>query len=678
MPENYEDVSPVEQGIALADGQETSEVEINLVKKALKEHEQACKFDSTAYKQFRIDRSYAAGRADMTWASDANLIGSFIDILVSFLYARDPDMSCRPARNVRPSPTEGLMMAQAAQLPDAFDREAFAETLNLVISRLWKDGRLKRAIKKQVRSALSVGPGWVKALMLVKTGRDPQIDKELNDAQENLRRLRAKEAEIAEGSVEDPELAAAELQQIVAGLEANVEVIIRTGMAIDFVRAEDIQVSLDVAEVSDYLDSDWIDHSLYIPKCDLRKRFETLTEQDVRKATCYYQKRPFTEESKDAVSGSDTHGGDHSTFTKASPDADAMGGAGNVVEFAKIIERWDRRDNLIRTMVDGVHRWAVEPYAPPMASTRFYPFFLLALFEVDNERYPQSLSWRLRKLQDEYSNARSNFRRVRERIQPGTIFNSAAIEPDEARKLATSEGAEFVGIKPLDPNADFGKIFAPKPTASINHNLYDTQPILSDMERISGVQEALQSSVQTAKTATEANIQQSGFASRTAANRDVLEDMLRDLAHYTAELALQAVPATEAQRIAGPYAFWPEGMDREDILTLVNVDIDAGSTGKPTADKERETWGIVMPMVQSMLVEIRMLQATDPPLAAAMVELLKETLSRMDDRFDIDKLIPMGAPPPPMLPPPPGGGGEVGAPTSTEGPPGAAPPDGMI
>jgi hypothetical protein len=666
MHENYEDTTPVEQGIARADGEETPEVEVRQVKKALKEHEQACKFDGPAYKQFRIDRTYAAGRADLTWASDANLIGSFIDVLVAFLYARDPDMSCRPARNVRPSPMDGLIMAQAAQMPDQFDRDALAETMDIVISRLWKDGRLKRAIKKQVRSALSVGPGWIKALMLVKTGRDPQIERELNDAQDNLRRLRAKEAEVAEGSAEDQEVTAAEIEQIISGLEANVEVIIRAGMALDYVRAEDIQTSLDVAEVSDYLDADWIDHSIYVPKCDLRKRFENFTDHDVKKATCYYQKRPFTEDNGDSVHPTSPDGGDHSTFTKNAPNSDAVGGSAEVVEFAKIIERWDKRDNLIRTMVDGVHKWAVEPYAPPLASTRFYPFFMLAFFEVDNERYPQSLSWRLRKLQDEYSNARSNFRRVRERIQPGTVFNSGMIEPDEARKLTASEGAEFIGIKPVNPDADFNKIFAPKPTASINHNLYDTQPILSDMERISGVQEALQSTVQTAKTATEAEIQQSGFASRTSAHRDALEDMLRDLAHYTAELALQAVPAEQAQRMAGPYAFWPEGMEREDILTLVNVDIDAGSTGKPNTDKERETWSIVMPMVQQMLVEIRMLQATDPMLAASMVELLKETLSRLDDRFDVDKLIPMGAPPPPMLPPPPGEGGESGAPTFAE------------
>ena len=47
-----------------------------------------------------VKRQYAAGMADPRWASDANLIGTFIDILTSFLYAQNPDVGARPARKV--------------------------------------------------------------------------------------------------------------------------------------------------------------------------------------------------------------------------------------------------------------------------------------------------------------------------------------------------------------------------------------------------------------------------------------------------------------------------------------------------------------------------------------------------------------------------------------------------
>jgi len=66
-----------------------------------------------------------------------------------------------------------------------------------------------------------------------------------------------------------------------------------------------------------------------------------------------------------------------------------------------------------------------------------------------------------------------------------------------------------------------------------------------------------------------------------------------------------------------------------------------------------------MPMVQKMLMEVRMLQTIDPGLAEAMMNLLKETLLRLDDRFDIEKIMPSPPPSPPAAPPeaPPGPGG---------------------
>src|SRR4051812_3808687 len=59
------------------------------VKKAVTEYEQAREFDKYARRQYAIDRRYAAGTADKRWVVNTNLIGSFIDILTSFLYARN-------------------------------------------------------------------------------------------------------------------------------------------------------------------------------------------------------------------------------------------------------------------------------------------------------------------------------------------------------------------------------------------------------------------------------------------------------------------------------------------------------------------------------------------------------------------------------------------------------------
>ena len=79
---------------------QATEAERQLVKRYWKEYEVARDFDKAQRMTYAQDRKYAAGLGDPSWASDANLIGSFIDILTSFLYAQNPDVNAKAAENV--------------------------------------------------------------------------------------------------------------------------------------------------------------------------------------------------------------------------------------------------------------------------------------------------------------------------------------------------------------------------------------------------------------------------------------------------------------------------------------------------------------------------------------------------------------------------------------------------
>jgi hypothetical protein len=206
-------------------------------------------------------------------------------------------------------------------------------------------------------------------------------------------------------------------------------------------------------------------------------------------------------------------------------------------------------------------------------------------------------------------------------------------------------------------------MFAAKPVAAIDMRLYDPTLILNDMERISGVQEALSAAINSPgnpKTATEANIQQSGTQARTTSDRDNLEAMLTELAEYTAQQALQCLEVRDVQRLAGPKAFWPENMDIEDLFTLVEITIEAGSTGKPRQATDMQAWGTILPLIQKSLQEIEQAFATgNTPMANALIELVKETMLRLGDESDVERFIPRqpppgspgaGGPPPPVMP----------------------------
>lgn len=639
--------------------------ECESVKKLWKEYETARIFDKEARSQYAIDRRYASGTADQSWVVNTNLIGSYIDILTSFLYARNPDVSVKKAPQVLPSGTKS--------------QEEFARTCELVISHLWKKGNLTKLGKRMVRSSLSCGPGWLKAVMLAEPGRDaPQMQTELNDIQDNIKRLEACKLDYAspEGQAKSPEEQAAEmahLQELETSILQKIEVSIRKGLAIDFVSAENMQVSLDVAAIEDHLDASWNANAIFRPKSKLKELFPRLTDEDVKSAKAYYQKKSAM--ARTAMTDRVNLGGDVGQYSDDAEQYTTATGAGTVgdeqVEFAKIVELWDKDTGHIKTMIEGVKRWPKEPFQPAYASTRFYPYFYLAFYECDGERHPQSLSWRLAKLQDEYARSRSNFRLTRERSIPGILVNGAGMSAEDVRKVERSVHQEITVVTPTSTDQPLSQLFAEKPVASVDMRLYDNAPILQDMEKIAGVQEALQASVSTPKTATEANIQQSGFASRTTADRDTLEGVLNQLAQYTAELAIGALTQKDVIRICGPGAFWPYGMDIEDLLTLAEVEIQAGTTGKPRAEQDQQAWGVILPQIKEAIEQYQLaMQTGNVPLAMAIKELVRETMVRFGDDTDIDRFFP--APPPlpaapgaipgqPPLPGDPAGGVPPGA-----------------
>lgn len=613
------------------DSTDAKQAEEKAVDALWKEYKQARTFDEAAFEQYGADRGYAAGSTGKNWASSANLIGTFIDILTSFLYARDPDVSARAAKNVGPIDPDNV---------------SFAETAGIIVSRLWKKGRLKKAARKMVRSALSVGPGWLKVIMTHEFRIDPQVEADLNDLEENVQRL-----EFIQKQLQDPDgtedltddettVKLQDLKLLKVSLTERLEVIHRSGLAIDFVQAEDIQISLDVSSISDHLDANWNANRIYLLKKDARVKFTRLKKEDFDSATIYNQAKP--EKVKDNVDVM-AFGEDHNKNSRFQKATDG-GGESGAIEFVCVIEVWDKRDNHIKTLVEGVKLWAVEPFQPNFATSRFYPYFNLSLFEVDGARHPQSLSGRLSKLQDEYSSKRSNSRLAAERSIPGTIFDNTGVTPSDAKKIENAVSMEMIGIKPAKGD-DIRKLFAEKPIAKVDPLVFDTRAVIADMERVSGVQEALSSTVTTQKTATEAKIQDAGFNSRSSSDRDTLEDLLTDLSEYTLELSIQGVPFEQAEQIAGVEAFWPADMAIEDIITMANMEIKAGTTGKPDDEKLRQSWSVLLPLVQAVMREIQAAQLTgNIPMAVALKNLLAETFKRLDERIDIEKFIPQGDP----------------------------------
>lgn len=537
------------------------------------------------------------------------------------------------------------------------EAKQLGQTLEAIISRVWTQARLKAAAEKQVASGLTIAAGWLKACWQERTGEDPLVRQQISDLQDNIARIQATQQQIEEAAGEQQDALLADLQRQIDGLGAQVEVVIARGMAIDFVSGEDIQIATGVASIIDYRDSPWIAHRTFMSSEDAKATFPSIADK-IKNASPYYQQKPADPtERRDSGGLADVDARDADTYKTG---AGAGAGCGSVC----VWEVWDRTSNQVLTLIEGLDCYARTPYAPNPGTSRFYPFFLYSPIQVDGERHPQSLIQRSQSLLDDMNRLYSNRAEHRRRCIPKLAFDATLYEPAELKKLEAGGAGEMVPIKPARPGESVANALHSVAYPPIDPALYDDGPTRAMLEMTWGIQEALSSSIRTAKTATEAEIQQTGTNARTGYMRDCLDSMLSDLAEYTAEVCLQKMSREDAVRIAGPWAFWPEGISIEDLGALVVVQIRAGSSGKPDTTRQREAWAAAMPVIQNAIMQVGQLRGSSPEsIADCIEELVAETLQRTGDKIDPTRFLPdapvTGAIQPPMSGMPAGQQGEM-------------------
>lgn len=620
-------------------------------------------FDEEVRKRYAVDRKYC--RAESSATVQYSLIQAYIDILVAFLVARNPDFDCTPAPSVG---QDGVT-----------DIELYGKTMEIIVSHLLRSARLKRKAARLVRSALSVGVGWLKATWQERWDTDPHIKDQLSDSQQNLAQIGALIKQIQSGEVKDLAAATARLTELQMGMATRTERLIATGMALDVINPEDMVFSLDCDSVMDADSSSWMGNRYFLHVDIALADFPELTEEQINAATAYAPRKPRKRKDQD------TNG---EVANVSEDDADAyIKGVGEDIGKNKFLccwEIWDGEANTFFTLIEGIgDRFAQRPAPPPTPTERFYPYFGLSFTEVDGERHPQSLVQRSSKLQDEVERSMTALITHRRRAIPKMGFDATKVSKATVKMLEGGVTQEFVAIKfvgGVDPErSDLDKVLFPIAYNPVDMALYGTEPFVRAMETVWGIQEALTSTVQVAKTATEADIQQAGTQAKTGFKRDQLEDVLSDLGAYTAQIASYKLDQAKVRSIAGVEAFWIQTQSPEELDQMLSIEVRAGSSGKPDSAARREAWGATMPQIEKMIQAIAQLRGSSPlDVANCLEELLLETADRMGDRLDAKRFIPQeaevvqigpdgrpmapggpGAPQPeggPGAPPAPGGG----------------------
>ena len=149
----------------------------------------------------------------------ANLIQGTISAVLPNIYARNPEISAIPTYR-------------------ADNLKLFCKTIETVTNREMDNAKLKARAKATVRSALTSSFGVVKVMYQRDIHQDPIILSRINDTQDNIL-----EIERLISTIEDPEQRGdldaekEELQQLMASLKEQVEIVAAEGLVIDRVFA---------------------------------------------------------------------------------------------------------------------------------------------------------------------------------------------------------------------------------------------------------------------------------------------------------------------------------------------------------------------------------------------------------------------------------------------------------
>lgn len=565
------------------------------LEKALKQHK-----DDGVEKRLKELRSYVRG--DVGDDGEAglvrtNIIHSNFAAILPQIYAKNPEIAVTPTESV------GNVVPWVP---------GFCKTMQAVLSRVFvKDAKLKKRAKSAIRSAMTTSTGWSKVSWQKDVRTDPLIDNRIGDTQDNLQRIQYLIDEIKDDDDSRCELEAkkAELELQLQSLNQQAEISTVEGLVIDRVLTEDIFI-LDetIYDFDQYDQAEAVAHRVWMTE----EQYEQTFGKDVPKSSLKY--------------GSDKKESKDNDYERAT--------------LVAVFEVWDRISNTVYTLCAGADEWARDPYVPASIGRRFYPFFALAFNPVDGRVEPISDAELLRELQDEYNTTRTNFAEHRKENLPVRVYRkSGDLTDKDILALANRQSNQWVGLEG-NPDHAIEKDIAILQNPPIDPNTYDVQPILRDAEMVLGAGDAAKGVVNKAKTATEAEIMAQGLQSRVAERQDVVEDWISEMAQYAAELCLLELTLPQVQRIAGADAVWPQ-MSKEQIFDLVQVEIRAGSAGRPNKAKEREQWAQMLPQIQQSITQIMELRKNgEHDMAETMMKLMEETLRRFDERIDIESFIP--------------------------------------
>lgn len=338
---------------------------------------------------------------------------------------------------------------------------------------------------------------------------------------------------------------------------------------------------------------------------------------------------------------------------------------------------WDKTTRRVMLYHRDDWTWPIWVWNDPLNVTRFFPYFIIGFGMSTGGTVTVGETAYYLDQQDEINDINRQVSRIRRTIFDYFFYNSDAIDPGEAEKFVdairgiTKVRKNLLGVKAGERKlGEVIEAFVPPSFGKDFHALFDKEPILATINRISNTSDALRGT-QFKTNTNEAAVQSYQDSARMAvgAKIDVVEDTISDMATALAELCVQNYSEEQVRGLVGTAqaAKWKQ-MDIKEFTANYNFECVAGTTEKPNSIfKKKEAVQIAQTMGQfasaapitSMTIMLKVLEQ-----AFSEIEIKPEDWAMLKQEAIANQnkgnsAPGAGAPTDGAAAPPPGGGGDV-------------------
>lgn len=464
-----------------------------------------------------------------------------------------------------------------------------------------------------------------------------------------------------------------ELEGKIQALEETVSMLRPAGPWAKFRRPQDVIFDPDAVE-DDHSDAKWGMIADYINTSYLNAKFR---ERKSGKTVSLYKpthivssgdagKNTAEHEIDNYSLFNDDEGKKDNAAAYGYADEDAFRGA----QRTKCWWVWDKTTQRVLLYADNDWTWPIWVWDDPYHLQGFYPLSKLQFYTDPEEAMSKGEVTYYLDQQDALNQINSEMKQARQWARRNLFYDKNKVSKDEVEKFMKGDEDVAVGVDVPEGMNLKDMVQSITPPSMQFVQLFDKQPILEAIDRVSSVQPVMRGVEFKTNTTNQAINQYNSIQqTRTDEKIDAVEDFIGQIGWAVAQLCLQFMTAEEVAVLIGERkaAMWQQ-MDAPTIATQLQMTVVGGSTQKQTSESKKQQ-ALQMGQVLGQFVN-----ASPQPVLAVLVKTLRGAFNDVipDEEWQIimDAIMGQGGGAP--APSAAGGGNGAeggGAPTSPESQP---------